>query len=103
MTNNKPKGWQELPIGGLIVDAGNAEQYNTGSWRAMRPIMNLDECTNCFFCWLYCPDISILVEDGRVVGVDYEHCKGCGICAAVCPKECIEMIAESALALEGKE
>jgi pyruvate ferredoxin oxidoreductase delta subunit len=23
--------------------------------------------------------------------VDYRHCKGCGICAAECPKNAIEM------------
>ena len=102
MANKGPKRWQELPIGGLILEAGNAEHYNTGNWRAKRPVMNLEECTNCLFCWLYCPDISILVEDGKVVGVDLEHCKGCGICAQVCPKECIEMIAESELAQEGQ-
>ena len=36
-------------------------------------------------CWILCPDDSILVEDGKVVGIDYDYCKGCGICAAECP------------------
>lgn len=100
MADSKLKTWQELPIGGLILEAGNAEQYNTGNWRAFRPIVDLQKCTHCLFCWLYCPDVSILVENGEMVGVDYEHCKGCGICAAVCPPNCITMVPEGEFAEE---
>ncbi|MDP8292431.1 MAG: 4Fe-4S binding protein [Candidatus Orphnella occulta] len=24
-------------------------------------------------------------------GFDYDHCKGCGICASICPVKCIKM------------
>lgn len=85
------KSWDEIPIGGLIVEAGNAATYRTGSWRSLRPAVNLDDCTHCLFCWLFCPDASIIVEDGKLVGIDYEHCKGCGVCAEVCPPEVISM------------
>ena len=81
----------------MIVEAGNAETYLTGGWRAFRPLIDQEKCTNCFMCWLYCPDISILVEGEEVVGVDLEHCKGCGVCAQVCPVSCIEMLEESEL------
>ncbi|MFC2046178.1 4Fe-4S dicluster-binding protein, partial [Chloroflexota bacterium] len=59
----------------------------TGDWRAFRPIWGEANCSHCFQCWLFCPDSSILVdpESDRVTGFDLEHCKGCGICAAVCP------------------
>ncbi|MBS3784265.1 MAG: 4Fe-4S dicluster domain-containing protein [Anaerolineae bacterium] len=81
------KGWKEIPIGGMILEAGNAEEYDTGDWRAFRPVFGEGECINCFQCWLYCPDSSILVdvENEEMVGFDLEHCKGCGICASVCP------------------
>jgi len=46
------------------------------------------------FCWLYCPDGSILVKDSKVIGIDYEHCKGCGICARECPKKVVTMVEE---------
>ncbi|MCW8837644.1 MAG: 4Fe-4S binding protein, partial [Thiovulaceae bacterium] len=39
----------------------------------------------CQFCWVYCPDISIISRDKKMVGVDMDHCKGCGICVEVCP------------------
>jgi 2-oxoacid:acceptor oxidoreductase delta subunit (pyruvate/2-ketoisovalerate family) len=93
----KEKGWKDLAIGGLIDEAGNAESYETGSWRTFRPVRDEEKCTNCLRCWIFCPDSAILVEDGKVVGIDLEHCKGCGICAAVCPPKihAIEMVKES--------
>jgi pyruvate ferredoxin oxidoreductase delta subunit len=81
------KGWRDIPIGGMILAAGNAVEYKTGGWRAFRPLRGEAECTHCFQCWLFCPDSSILVdvENEKMAGFDLEHCKGCGICANVCP------------------
>ncbi len=31
------KGWREIPIGGVIVEGGNAVEYKTGGWRASGP------------------------------------------------------------------
>jgi len=86
------KGWKELPIGGLILDAGNANDYETGSWRTYKPVLNADLCNNCLICWIFCPDTSVLVGDEKMKGFDYGHCKGCGICAAECPKKAITMV-----------
>jgi len=89
------KGWKDVPQGGLILEAGNAAQYKTGGWRTMKPIHDEKKCINCLFCWVYCPDSSILVKDGKVVGIDYDHCKGCGICSRECPvkpEKAIKMI-----------
>ncbi len=81
------KGWREIPIGGLILEAGNSVEYPTGGWRAFRPVHGEADCTHCFQCWLFCPDSSILVdaEHEKMMGFDLDHCKGCGLCAAVCP------------------
>ena len=85
------KGWKQIPIGGVIDRGGTAEEYKTGPWRTFKPVRDEARCIHCMFCWVYCPDSSILVKDGKMTGFDYEHCKGCGICASVCPKKCISM------------
>jgi len=88
------KGWREIPEGGLILDAGNAVTYKTGSWKTYKPIWSDEKCIQCFNCWIMCPDNAILAEDGKVIGIDLDLCKGCSICAAVCPPKAnaIEMV-----------
>lgn len=97
----KAKGWQELPIGGMIEEAGNAAELNTGAWRAFRPVVDKDKCTNCLQCWMFCPDMSVEVQDNKMLGFDYYHCKGCGICASNCPVTAITMVVEAQAAKEG--
>ncbi len=93
--------WQDLPIGGVIVQAGNSIQYHTGGWRTLRPIINWEKlptmkaCTGCLICWLFCPDSAMCAVNGTFSGVDLDHCKGCGICERVCPSRCITMVEES--------
>ncbi|MGE5559093.1 MAG: 4Fe-4S dicluster domain-containing protein [Bacillota bacterium] len=86
-------GYKNLPKGGLILEPGTAGKYETGDWRSQRPVFNPENCINCMFCWINCPDASIIIKDGKVAGVDYKHCKGCGICAYECPakKKAFEM------------
>ncbi len=93
---SKLKGWKELTPGGIITEAGNAREYKTGDWRTERPQVNKEKCINCLFCWAYCPDASVIVDadKGVMVGFDYDHCKGCGICASTCPAKAIDMIPE---------
>lgn len=94
------KSWKEIPIGGLIIDAGNSEEYETGSWRSFRPVIDMERCSHCMLCWVFCPEGSIMTEDKKVVGIDLAHCKGCGICDKECPRKAITMV-EEALAKEG--
>ena len=91
------KNWRELESGGWIVEPGNAMEYKTGDWRSQRPVYIPENCIQCLFCWLFCPDNSILVEDSQVVGVNYDYCKGCGICAHECPAK------EKALVMQPEE
>lgn len=90
----KGTGWKDIPIGGLILEAGNSVDYKTGGWRAFRPVLDPEKCIHCLICWIYCPDSSILTKDEKMLGFDLDHCKGCGICASVCPKDAIEMVEE---------
>jgi pyruvate ferredoxin oxidoreductase delta subunit len=82
---HKEPGWKDLPTGGLIMEPGTSEAYITGGWRSERPVWNSEKCIHCLMCWVYCPDSAIKTENGKIVGVDYDHCKGCGICAQECP------------------
>lgn len=77
--------WREVNPGGVVTEPGNSVTYITGTWRSMRPVRDLDQCTQCLICWIVCPDSSVVIEDGKVVAFDYDHCKGCGLCAQECP------------------
>lgn len=87
--------WHEHPTGATILEAGNAQQYKTGGWRTERPVRG-EKCNQCLQCWIFCPDTSVVVEDGKVVGFDLDHCKGCGICSEVCAVKAITMVDEQA-------
>ena len=92
MSSDNPKElkwsskWQDLPSGGTIPDGATSLAYETGSWRNARPLWNGDVCSHCLICWVYCPDSAVVVEDGKMLGIDFDYCKGCGICAHECPK-----------------
>jgi pyruvate ferredoxin oxidoreductase delta subunit len=45
-------------------------------------------------CLVFCPDVAITRRaDGRF-DIDYDHCKGCGICAEECPRGAMVMTRE---------
>ncbi len=66
----------------------------TGSWRLEKPIVDNDKCVRCFLCEIYCPVNVVRVDREKGVSIDYEYCKGCGICANVCPHDAITMVEE---------
>lgn len=63
----------------------NSYSASVADWRIEKPIFHAEHCIDCQFCWIYCPDMSIISRDKKMVSIDYEHCKGCGICVEVCP------------------
>lgn len=65
---------------------------NTGEWRFYKPKINKDRCISCLQCWIFCPEAVI---DRETLNIDYQYCKGCGICAYECPKKAIEMEMEN--------
>jgi pyruvate ferredoxin oxidoreductase delta subunit len=62
----------------------------TGSWRIFRPVKDNDKCNKCLVCWIYCPEACITKE----IEINMDYCKGCGICAAECPRKAIIMVKE---------
>jgi 2-oxoacid:acceptor oxidoreductase delta subunit (pyruvate/2-ketoisovalerate family) len=102
----KKETWRELPIGGLNIHPGNSVTNLTGTWRSgKRPEFIPENCIQCFFCWLYCPHLAILVEESEVVGINYDYCTGCGLCAEECPakEKAIVMVKEEVELEEGGE
>ncbi|MEA3374118.1 MAG: 4Fe-4S dicluster-binding protein [Campylobacterota bacterium] len=101
MENN---GWNDFEIGAMLrsfegpasniattlqedrnYSNSNSFTASVADWRIEKPLFNKDYCIDCQFCWLYCPDMSIIARDKKMIGVDMDHCKGCGICVEVCP------------------
>ena len=77
------------------------EGGHTGDWRGSRPVFEPSTCLAvkqgrlaCQICWVYCPDVCI--AQGMPPTVDLDYCKGCGICAQVCPTGAIGMRPETA-------
>ena len=85
--------------------AGHLVTKNAG-WRNQRPVIDGAACTLCLQCYLYCPDGTIFKvrdEGGQTAGlsIDYDFCKGCGVCARACRFGAIAMVDEAqALAAE---
>ena len=81
--------FNENPADILIEDRDYAETNSrmdsVSGWRSIKPVYNEDFCIHCQYCWVYCPDMSIISLDKKFSHVDYQHCKGCGICVDVCP------------------
>lgn len=42
----------------------------------------------CENCYKFCPDVAVKKEGGKLK-IDYDYCKGCGICAEECPTKSI--------------
>ena len=86
----KVQGEHKLPLSRPIAGVAG----KTGLWRNMKPIVNNEKCTKCYQCEIFCPAISIAVDFNAGALMDYDYCKGCGICAEVCPTGAITMVQE---------
>ena len=71
-----------------------SDVYHTSAWRTIRPVITLEKCTRCNFCWKFCPDDAIEFEAQGYPVIRADYCKGCGICAQECPPHAIAMVAE---------
>jgi 2-oxoacid:acceptor oxidoreductase delta subunit (pyruvate/2-ketoisovalerate family) len=76
-----------------IREPGSAVRVRTGAWRVFRPVWDMKRCVKCKQCWLYCPESAISWPSRP--RVDYGVCKGCAICAQVCPAKAITMVRET--------
>jgi Pyruvate/2-oxoacid:ferredoxin oxidoreductase delta subunit len=61
-----------------------------------RRCLSCGNCFECDNCYGVCPDNAIAkLGPGRRFEVNYDYCKGCGLCEAECPCGAIEMRAET--------
>jgi len=108
-TDYQPPGWIDVPREPATVSApaiqvpATSELANTGAWRTHRPVIDYALCNRCaWVCSTLCPDSAILVDPDHTPRIDYDHCKGCLVCVAVCPPHAIRAEPESRHAEEAK-
>ncbi len=88
-------GYDTAPIGGVLPRPGNTVSNNMMTSRTgWLPVFDDKKCIHCGLCDLVCPDYCIVWEaqgndpipdSTRMLGVDYQYCKGCQRCVETCP------------------
>ena len=81
-----PRAIPEAPLASLPSDL-----LHSSTWRTLRPVIHLEHCTRCNFCWKFCPDDAITFDADGYPVLRLDYCKGCGICAEECPAGAIRM------------
>jgi pyruvate ferredoxin oxidoreductase delta subunit len=96
---------EKLTIG-CVAPPGGSLANKTGAWRSMRPVFKHAACIGCRACELVCPEGCVSADPTKkhlceklkreVANFDFDpdYCKGCGMCAAECPVDDIDMIME---------
>jgi len=93
--------WIDLPLdeadaAAAAIHAGaTSVEVRTGLWRILRPVIDYERCNRCWWvCSEFCPDSAIRVNAEGYPEIDYDHCKGCLVCAAQCPPHAIRAVPE---------
>jgi len=78
------EGWVPRPaLPPYAVSLTTSRVNHTGAWSVERPVL-LEACNVCGLCALFCPEGAMRRVDGGME-IDFDYCKGCGICEDVCP------------------
>jgi 2-oxoacid:acceptor oxidoreductase delta subunit (pyruvate/2-ketoisovalerate family) len=48
-------------------------------------------CVACDNCFVFCPDIAVKKNEVGEYSIDYDYCKGCGICVHECPRDAMSI------------
>jgi len=46
------KGWREIPIAAVCWRPST--EFLTGDWKTFKPVRDLEKCTRCLLCVIYC-------------------------------------------------
>jgi pyruvate ferredoxin oxidoreductase gamma subunit len=100
-TDYESPDWIDLPfdeasVSAPVIHAGlTSVEVKTGLWRTLRPVIDYERCHRCWaICSTLCPDSAIKVTAEGYPEIDYDHCKGCMVCVAVCPTHAINPVPE---------
>jgi pyruvate ferredoxin oxidoreductase gamma subunit len=89
-------GYATAPIGGVLPTPGSSAHKDTSASRqGFLPVLSRELCVDCAVCDLVCPDFCLVWEPtgvsvsgypvAKLLGVDYQYCKGCMACVEECP------------------
>jgi len=86
-------GYLDAPAGGIILDPGNSILKDLSASRdGFLPAFDPSSCAHCGICDIVCPDLCFVWSDDgegepavRLLGIDYQYCKGCLKCIEACP------------------
>ena len=88
---------RELPIANRIKNFDEVRKQfslNTAKKESER-CFSCGSCNQCGNCYVFCPDASVNFDDYIYsVQIEYDYCKGCGICMQECPRGSIRMVQE---------
>ena len=86
----------QVPVGAVCEPDMAAQHLQKGDWRSHRkPHFAKEYCITCSRCFIHCPDNAIVhamfdknaKDTTGILGIDYDRCTACGICASVCPTD----------------
>lgn len=91
-------GYMDAPLGGAITNPGNSVRKDLSvSRQGFLPVFLREKCVDCGLCDVVCPDFCFVWETvpgarkwRRLVGIDYQYCKGCLKCVEICPVQALE-------------
>jgi 2-oxoacid:acceptor oxidoreductase delta subunit (pyruvate/2-ketoisovalerate family) len=86
-------GVAALAVGGAILAwGGERKRDEAPARRRWTPRLQRGRCTACLACWALCPDDAVRTDRAQVLGFDDQACRGCALCAEVCPGGAITMV-----------